>query len=84
MKKFHFSTTNGKKIMKLEDFRRNNCVFTKTNGKNCSFKRINHNLNFVFFLRSNHIFTQPIAKKAQILLILGDVNACVHKQEKKS
>ena len=39
-KKFQFSTTSGKKNVKFEDFRRNNCVFTKVIAKNCAFQKI--------------------------------------------
>ena len=30
-KKFHFSTTNGEKSVKFEDFQQNNCAFQKIN-----------------------------------------------------
>ena len=38
-KKFHFSIINGEKNAKFEDFRQNDCVFTKATVKNYAFQK---------------------------------------------
>ena len=40
LKKFHFSTTSGKKSVKFHNFWLNNCIFMKPIAKYCTVKKI--------------------------------------------